>query len=38
MTLTTAVPAAAGLSPIVLRSPVGDLEAAFVPGAGMVGI
>src|SRR5919198_302938 len=38
MTLTTAVPAAADLSPTFLRSPVGDLEAAFVPGAGMVGI
>ena len=31
------VPVATDLSPVVLRSPDGALEASFVPGAGMVG-
>lgn len=31
------LPAAVDLSPAVLRSPHGELEATFVPGAGMVG-
>src|SRR5689334_22126773 len=36
MRQTSPLPAATDLSAVVLRSPLGALEAAFVPGAGMV--
>jgi aldose 1-epimerase len=37
MRQTSPLATAADLSPVVLRSPTGALEATFVPGAGMVG-
>jgi aldose 1-epimerase len=37
MRQTSPRPAATALEPVVLRSPIGDLSATFVPGAGMVG-
>jgi aldose 1-epimerase len=37
MRQTTLLPAATDLSGVTLRSPLGDLGATFVPGAGMVG-